>query len=92
MKTREEFLKEYTGNEFRYRLLSRMQSDCEFYINVEMPNNCPKEYNHLWANNDPETQIAYMRYLWESFADDDKPEWLTMDKINEYAKRMGVIA
>ena len=86
--TKEEFLKEYTGNEFRYMLLDRMRSDCEYYINVEKPNNCPREYNHLWAHHDPEAQITYMRYLWESF--EEKPEWLTIGEIDEFAKAMGV--
>lgn len=88
--TKEEFLKEYSkySLEFHYRLLSRMKSDCEYYINVEMPHNCPKEYNHLWAHHDPEAQIAYMRYLWENF--EEKPEWLSMEEIDEYAKAMGV--
>ena len=87
--TKEEFLKEYgSTDEFHYMLLDRMRSDCDYYLNVELPNNCPKEYNHLWAHHDPEAQITYMRYLWEIVP--EKPEWLTMEQINEYAHKMGV--
>ena len=88
--TREEFIKEYCSHtlEFCYRILSRMKSDCEYYINVEMPHNCPTDYNHLWAHHDPKAQITYMRYLWEYL--EEKPEWLTMEEINEYAKAMEV--
>ena len=49
---------------FRYQLLDRLRSDCEYYLN--------------YGNRHPNT-------LW---AGDEKPEWLTMDKILEYSKRM----
>lgn len=28
--------------------------------------------------------------IWNSFPDGDKPEWLTMEQINEFAQKMGV--
>ena len=82
--TKEKFLAQYTGANFRYMLLDRMRSDCEYYINYEM--NCPPQYNHLWADHDPKAQITYMKYLWESF--EEKPEWLTMEEIERFERVM----
>lgn len=28
--------------------------------------------------------------IWNSFPDDDKPEWLTMEQIKEFAQKMGI--
>ena len=69
-------------SQFRYMLLSRLQSDCEYYLNHG--NRHPK---CLWAGNEAE-QIEFMTRLYDSFKDDEKPEWLTMDKIMEYSKEM----
>lgn len=68
--------------EFRYRLLSRMQSDCEYYLG-----NGGMHERHLWAES-AASQIAYMKALWESFPDDGKPEWLTMGQIEAYEEQM----
>lgn len=64
---------------FKYRLLSRMQSDCEYYINKS------KADEHLWAGS-PEEQIKYMKAIWNNL--DEKPEWLPMKKIESYEKKM----
>jgi hypothetical protein len=70
------------GNRFRYRLLSRMKMDCQYYLGHG--NRKPK---HLWALNEAE-HIDCMKRLWDSFADKDKPEWLTLEQICEYEKEM----
>ena len=31
-----------------------------------------------------------MKELWDYFDKEDKPEWLTMEQINDYARKMGV--
>lgn len=31
-----------------------------------------------------------MKDIWNSFDDNDKPEWLTIEEIDEFARRMGV--
>lgn len=67
---------------FRYMLLDRMREDCKYYLGYGNRN--PKE---LWANN-VEEHIAYMKMLWNSFAEDEKPEWLTMNEILEFEKEM----
>lgn len=37
---------------------------------------------------DEKLQIEFMIKLHDSFKEGEKPEWLTMDKILEYSKRM----
>lgn len=71
---------------FRYQLLSRMKSDCDYYLgNGER---CAK---HLWAGDEVK-QIAYMKALWNSFGENDKPEWLTYDELLDYEKKIGIPA
>ena len=69
---------------FRYMLLGRLQSDCEYYLGYG--NRSPK---CLWAGNEAE-QIEYMTKIHDSFGEDAKPEWLTMEQIKEYSREMGV--
>jgi hypothetical protein len=42
---------------------------------------------HLWAKNIDE-QIEEMKRLWNLFDDDKKPEWLTLEEIEEYERAM----
>ena len=53
---------------FRYQLLDRLRSDCEYYLNYG--NRHPKS---LWAG-DEKLQIEFMIKLHESFKEDEKPE------------------
>ena len=78
--TKEEVLQH--DKKFRYMLLSRMQSDCEYYLNYGNRN--PKR---LWAGNERK-QIEYMILLHDSFKEDEKPQWLSLDEILDYQKRM----
>ena len=68
--------------EFQYMMLSRLQSDCEYYLNYG--NRCT---GHLYYHNESK-QIAAMKKLWNEFPDDGKPEWLTWEQILEYEKQM----
>lgn len=67
---------------FRYQLLSRMQSDCEYYLGCGH-----RLAKHLWAG-DEAGQIGYMKALWNSFPSEGKPEWLSYEQILEYEKNM----
>lgn len=67
---------------FRYQLLGRLQSDCEYYLHYG--NRC---MSCLWAG-DEVLQIETMKKLYDSFKEDEKPEWLTLDDIMEYGRRM----
>lgn len=75
-------IKESDDKKFRYSMLGRLESDCKYFLG-----NGQRNEKHLWAGN-VEKQIAKMRELHNSFADDEKPEWLTMDQIDEYEKQM----
>lgn len=79
----EEYLKEKHWNiTFRYMLLARMLSDCNYFLGYG------RFYEkHLWAGNVVD-QIGYMKALWESFPADMKPEWLTMEQIISFEKQM----
>ena len=69
-------------DQFRYMLLDRMRSDCDYYLG-----NGRCYGNHLWAGNETD-QIAYMKAIWASFPDDAKPEWLSMNDILTLEQRM----
>ena len=68
---------------FRYMMLDRMRQDCEYCIRIGGSENC------LWAK-DKKSQIENMKALWNTFPEEDKPEWLTMKQIEEFARKMGV--
>lgn len=69
---------------FRYMMLDRMRSDCEYYLG-----NGRLYGNHLWAG-DEERQIEYMKAIWKSFPADPKPEWLGYEDILIYEQRMNL--
>ena len=67
---------------FRYMMLSRMKQDCDYYLGYGN-----RYANHLWAG-DEKAQIENMKALWNSFPEEDKPEWLTWEELLEYEKKM----
>lgn len=68
--------------QFQYQMLSRLISDCEYYLG-----NGYRNPNHLWAKTE-ERQIEEIKKIWNSFADEEKPEWLTWKQIERYEKDM----
>lgn len=72
-----------TNLEYKYMLLDRLKQDCEYFLG----NGNGNEENSLWAKNIDE-QIAKMKELYNSFTDEEKPEWITMQDINNYEKEM----
>jgi hypothetical protein len=76
-------LSEHSGNsKFKYMLLSRMQSDCNYFLG-----NGGKNEKCLWSGS-VKDHIDDMKSLYLSFYEEDRPEWLTMTMINEYAEKM----
>ena len=65
---------------FNYQMLSRLQTDCDYWLGYG--NKCDK---HLWAGN-PQEQIKEMRRIYDLLP--EKPEWLTLEQINEYEKKL----
>ncbi len=75
--------KHHWDDRFRYMLLDRMRSDCDYFLG----NGRIYGGNHLWAGNVPD-QVGYMKALWKSFPEDGKPEWLTLEQILDYEQKM----
>lgn len=67
---------------FEYSMLARLKADCDYYLG-----NGNRHEKCLWAGTVGE-QITEMRNRWNAFADDEKPEWLTMADIDDYERRM----
>lgn len=64
-----------------YMMLDRMRSDCEYHIGYARMNGAkPIE--------DIEKHIRGMKELWNSLPEDGKPEWLSMEGINELEKML----
>ena len=69
--------------EYKYMLLDRLKQDCEYFLgngngNVE---------HSLWAK-DIDEQIEKMKEIYNSFSEEEKPDWITLEDINNYEKRM----
>lgn len=72
--------KDNEGSEYDYMLLSRLKSDCDYFLG-----NGNRYEKHLWAGN-IDDQIAKMKELYNKLP--EKPEWLTMEDIENYEKEM----
>jgi len=64
--------------EFDYMLLSRLKSDCDYFLG-----NGNGYEGHLCCG-DVNKQCNKMKWLHNSFAEDEKPEWLTLEQIEKY--------
>lgn len=69
-------------SEFDYMMLSRLQSDCEYYLGYGN-----RSERNLWAGS-VKGQIKEMKRIWDSLPEDKKPEWLSMEDILEYERKM----
>ena len=72
----------YGDKKYKYQLLDRLRSDCEYFLNAG--NRQPPK---LWAGSVP-AQLDAMRRLYDSFPKSERPEWLTAEQIEDYARRM----
>lgn len=72
--------KTYKGND--YRMLGRLKQDCEYFLGYGAGNEDALYYKNVAAHCDA------MEKLWNSFSEADKPEWLSMEDINEYRHAM----
>lgn len=67
---------------FKYQMLSRLQSDCEYFLN-----NGNYHVPHLWAGN-INKQIQTMNLIYDSFSQEKKPVWINKETIQMYKDRM----
>lgn len=83
IKDMEMLIRERTETDsFKYMLLDRLRSDCSYFLGYGHRNK-----KDLWAGN-VRDHIECMKMLWNSFPKDGKPEWLTMEKIEDYERKM----
>lgn len=68
------------ATKFDYQLLSRLQMDCEYYLG-----HGNRAKKHLWAGDEAE-QIKKMKELYAALP--EKPEWLTLERIEQYEAAM----
>lgn len=71
---------------FRYMLLGHLQADCEYYLGFGNRNP-----GRVWSG-DEERQLEYMTRLYDSFTEEEKPQWLTREQILEYDTAMRTIS
>lgn len=87
-----------SGKKYTYMMLDRMRSDLEYALGTvaETRKNHPEwfapnsdkisDFHSIWWSEKPYKQIALMRKLHNSLK--EKPEWLTMEQINDFEKRV----
>lgn len=67
-------------DKFNYMMLSRLKSDCDYYLG-----NGNRNPKHLWAGDEAK-QIAKMREFYDKVP--EEPEWLTKEDIDDYEDKM----
>ena len=67
---------------YNYMMLDRLRTDCEYFLGNG--NGCEK---HLYYKN-VEKHIEEMKKIYNSFSADEKPGWLSLEKIEDYSKQM----
>lgn len=72
-----------TDLEYKYMLLDRLKQDCEYFLG----NGNGNAEHSLWAK-DIDKQIEKMKEIYNSFSEEEKPDWITLEDINYYEKRM----
>lgn len=65
-----------------YMLLSRLENDCQYFLGCG--NGCERHLYYQEVN----AHCAEMEKLYKSFADQDKPEWINLEKIADYRDQM----
>lgn len=74
---------EERAQRFQYMMLSRLESDCHFYLGH---GNRDAEYALYYHNE--KKHIREMLKLWDELV--VKPQWLSKEEIYELAEKMGV--
>lgn len=83
-KVEENKLKENNTNlEYKYMLLDRLKQDCKYFLG----NGNGNAEHSLWAK-DIDEQIEKMKEIYNSFSEEEKPDWITLEDIDNFEKRM----
>lgn len=78
--TKEEMLS--SSLKFRYQMLNRLEMDCHYYLDAGQ-----RQSKVLWAGN-VEQQVELMYAIWNSFPENQKPEWLPKAEIEQLHTQM----
>lgn len=80
--TKQEFITWIEGQDenYKYMLLSRMQSDCDYFLGYGN-----RSIKTLWAGS-VDDQITFMKIIYNLLM--EKPDWLTLDDIRKYESDM----
>jgi hypothetical protein len=73
-------------NKFKYMCMSRMKMDCKYWIQQEEKGWSHESLNKHLMKGNPTDQIKEMKRLYELVP--QKPEWLTMEQIEEFEEKM----
>lgn len=84
MKSVQEEIKDILQHDeqFRYMLLDRLRLDCKYFLG-----NGNRLDKYLWAGN-VQDHIAIMKGIYNGFTNEQKPEWLTMEQIEQFERLM----
>ena len=80
----DETLKELLSGDdtFRYMMLDRLLCDCRYYLG-----NGDRCTSNLWTK-DENKQIKYIKALYNSFDNSNKPKFISMEDILQFEKKM----
>lgn len=70
------------SEEFKYEMLDRMKSDCDYCLASN------SELELCLCGFSVSEYITFMTALYNSFPDDKKPEWISIEDINKYEETM----
>lgn len=67
---------------FDYMMLDRLRTDCEYFLG-----NGNGYLGHLYYK-DVDKHIEEMKKIYESFSNEEKPEWISLEDIDNYKQKM----
>lgn len=73
---------EETERRMDYMILGRLKSDCDYFLGNG------NHYPGCLYYKDVDKHIQEMKNLWNSFSEDLKPEWISMEQIENLEKEM----
>jgi hypothetical protein len=69
-------------NEFNYMMLSRLKSDCDYFLGYG------NRSEQVLARQSVKEHIEAMKELWNNLPENGKPEWLSMEDILDYENKL----
>jgi len=70
------------ANQFNYMMLNRLQSDCKYFLG-----NGNGSLKSLYYQ-DIDRHIEEMKKIYNSFPNEEKPEWISLEEIDSYQEKM----